>query len=278
MADLKIPISILALQAPELLQPWLLSRDRLENELLLFEGEIPRWLAAFCSARQQPIQSVFAGCLCCLGGPVLKTELIRAARIHRPKSVLIIAGVQAELTALADALQTPLVETAFKVDQLYWVSTFEQIDTNQANSELSRRQLDNLAACSTHVIVNPINCSVNVHSKVSELLDTRLLAIWSNECRFERKHVIRALGQSGLPANITFVFRSAREWYRLTGSDQLERSSSPVLEQSNWRINNQLICQQTALVEPEQVKEIIRQINDLGGISDSPIETQILSK
>jgi hypothetical protein len=273
-----ITIAIAALQTADLLQPWLINRLPGDRELVLFEGEIPTWLVQHCHQHQIVVQAIHAGCLCCLGGPVLKTELIRAARKYKPLSVLIVAGSQAALPAVADALQTPLLETSFSVTALYWLASFEKADLFDANSRLSKRQLDNWEACTAYVLVNPSKSKVTIHSKVSESIDTTAIASWSSSVRFVRKEVLEILGKTQWPAGLVFVFRTQREWYRFEGPKTEHERSISSLKQSNWRIDSHLIFQGSrfrdkAVVDNQQTEIITKQINDLaidlGGLPDS---------
>ncbi len=268
MASLQIPISIAALQTDDLLQPWLINRLPVNRELVLFEGEVPPWLAKHCEQHEIVVQAIHAGCLCCLGGPVLKTELIRAVRRYTPLSVLIVAGTQAALPAVADALQTPLLESAFRVTDLYWLASFEKADLFDANTQLSKRQLDNWEACTAYVLVNRSESKVIIHSKVSESTDTTVIASWANSVRFGRKEVLETIGKSQWPAGLVFVFRTQRDWYRFGG---LETESEPTfssLKQSNWRISSQLIWQgpmfrNSATLDNLLADVIMNKINDL---------------
>jgi hypothetical protein len=241
----KIPISIVALQAADLLEPWWFSRLPSERELVLFEGVVPDWLASVCLLNKIPIQAIHAGCLCCLGGPVLKIQLIRAVRQFKPLSVLIVAGTQAALPAVADALQTPLLETAFNLSSLIWVNTFALADLKQGKSALSKHQLDNWGACTACVVVNSALATVNVHIKVSELFDSVVLATWANTFRFKRQQVPQVLQSAHWPKGLVLIFRTQREWYRLGGSHVGQNLPGTTLIQSNWRLDSQLIYRDT---------------------------------
>lgn len=268
MASPLIPISIAALQTADLLRPWLISRPPVDRELVLFEGEVPTWLADHCYQHKIVVQAIHAGCLCCLGGPVLKTELIRAVRKYKPLSVLIIAGTEAALPVVADALQTPLLESTFSVSDLYWLASFEEVDLFDANTRLSKRQLDNWQACTAYLLVNQSKSKVTIHSKVSESIDTAVIASWANSMRFVRKEVLETLDKLQWPAGLAFVFRTQREWYRYSGPISIQEPSFLSLKQSNWRINSQLIYQgpmfrNKAALDNLQNVTITNQINDL---------------
>jgi hypothetical protein len=268
VASVQIPISIAALQTADLLQPWLVDRGPVDRELLLFEGEVPTWLAEHCQQHQIVVQAIHAGCLCCLGGPVLKTELIRAVRKFKPLSVLIVAGTQAALPAVADALQTPLLETAFSVTALYWLASFEKADLFDAKPSLSKRQLDNREACTAYVTVNHLKGKVTIHSKVSDSFDTTVVATWANSMRFVRKEILETLGKTQWPAGLAFVFRTQREWYRFSGPVTEQKPLYSSLKQSNWRTNSQLIYQDPtsrnqALIDKPQTELIACIINGL---------------
>jgi hypothetical protein len=275
----KIPISIVAVQTFDLLQPWLTSRISVERELVLFEGEVPSWLVEHCHHHQINIQAVHAGCLCCLGGPVLKTELIRAVRKYQPLNVLIVTGTQATLSAVTDALQTPMVETAFHLIQLFWLTAFEQIDPSETKTKLSKREFDNLASCSTVVLVNRSLRQMGGHSKASEFVDNEVLATWPSEIRFNRQHVLDLLNKTDWPSGLDFVFRSQRDWYRFSRSNPVENAQCTTLRQSNWRLNSQLISRETfgqniSDQAKLQIAAIIRQINDLSCNLSDPPETK----
>jgi hypothetical protein len=268
LASVLIPIAIAALQTADLLQPWLINRLPTDRELILFEGEVPRWLAEHCQQHQIVVQAIHAGCLCCLGGPVLKTELIRAVRKYKPLGVLIVAGTQATLSAVADALQTPLLESAFTVTDLYWLASFEKTDLFDVNKRLSKRQLDNCEACTVYAAVNHAKGKVTIHSKVSEFFDTTVIASWVSSVRFGRKEVLETLDTTQWPAGLVFVFRTQREWSRFGGPVTEHEPSFSKVKQSNWRINSHLIyqgstSQNQAVADKLQTQLIMNKINDL---------------
>jgi hypothetical protein len=282
LADLKIPIAIVAAQAPDLLERWLTTRATVPSELMLFEGAVPNWLTEHCRQHQINVQAVHAGCLCCLGGPVLKTELIRAVRKYQPLQVIIVTGIKASLSAVADALQTPMLETRFQLNQLFWLAGFEQHDPNTTKTELTKRELDNMAACSRFVLPNCVGANTGGHSKASEFVDSLVLSVWDPLIRFNRQRVLDSLIETEWPSNLTFIFRSQRDWYRLSRSDGEQNARWAALRQSNWRLNSQLIvsetCNQNNSVQDNvKIAKVISRINDLSRNLSDPPETVLVS-
>ncbi len=261
-ARARTPITIACYQSSHAFEQWA-RQLQIKNGLILFEGVVPAWLEQFCQERGWAIEATNAGCLCCLGGPVLKTELIRALRKHQPEKVLIIAGIHAQLSALADAIQSPLLETVVQLNELVWITQSDLEDS--AGSDSSRFSLwaKNRQCCTAHVIVKPKAHELTIHSQLSIYSDAFVLWSCSSAIKFSRTTVIDQLGRLVFPNDIEFVLRTERDWYWLSGFGAPDESTKGSIDQVNWRHCSQMLYRNYESAKLLQKPIKTKQINDL---------------
>jgi hypothetical protein len=223
-------------------------------------------------------ESAGAACLCCIGGPVLRTQIIRCLRQDQPQRFVIVAGLAAQLSAIVDALLTPLLQEHIKVDQVVWAqSKGEQpwLSNNSfANSQLEAAsevvlfgpQADPLRSANNEVIgagVTIVNWLPPWHPLSDQhqapQLDASIVQmIWPISSVFDRGAAIQYLQtlQAKLAQPMQVVLRTERAWY--FGQSQSDPQGGFNLAQWVWRETS---FRQFSAVRITRLKAVVHDTN-----------------
>jgi hypothetical protein len=237
-----------------------------ERTSVLYDGAYADHLPTKPSNVQ--FESAGAACLCCIGGPVLRTQIIRCLRQDKPQRIVVVGGLAAQLSAIVDALLTALLREHIKVDQVVWAQSNDVqpwVSTNSvAYSAVNSFANSQLEAASKVVMYEPGPPAANSAKK--QLLSPHLpnlnwappwhplsnqnqtpnsdasmeQMIWPNSSVFNRVAAIQTIQnlQAELAQPVQVVLRTERAWYfGQTQTDQLSgfRSAQWVWRETSFR-------------------------------------------
>ena len=208
-----------------------LALDWLVKEILFARAQHPKQqLAVIWDGDLQPpalsrlgtvaVQTLLAGCVCCVGGPVLKSAIVKILRTSQPNILWIIGGPSAMLSAMAQAVQSPLLATHIIVAQTVWLAqpgssanhAFDQIECASLGVNTNLLSFD----VATHPWVpqaalrNPANLAGQRASQGADQL-------WSADAIFDRKMVLSVFENFSEVITIKYrldgIFRTQRDHY-----------------------------------------------------------------
>jgi hypothetical protein len=178
------------------------------------------------------IESVSVGCLCCQGGPVLKTVLARVLRQlktrNQPCAVWILGGPQSKLARLADAIDSPLLSRQFNLTALVWVP-----------GSLLQATADQVEAASESLAGN----------------ETPKMQIqWPRHQVFSRLLLKAQLDTTPSVNEVFLDIKTERAWYRIESVEGRWR-----WRESQWRLCSRLVSE---VAVPNELLEQIRKTID----------------
>ncbi len=206
--------------------------------------------------------SVGAACLCCIGGPVLRTQIIRCLRQDQPQRIVIVGGLAAQLSAIVDALLTPTLHDHIKLDQVLWAQSKDVPvwAPNHAASVFSNAQLETASKVMLIESVpeqqngsenwlkkesfspHPINLNwlpawhpLSDQNSAPELDCSMAQMFWPSNIVFDRLAAIQTVQtlQTKLALPMQVVLRTERAWY--FGQTQIDLQDSFNAAQWVWR-------------------------------------------
>jgi hypothetical protein len=198
---------------------------------LIVDGVLAPPLAALVPSAAL-IESVSVGCLCCQGGPVLKTVLARVLRQlkmrNQPCAVWILGSPQSKLARLADAIDSPLLSQQYNLTALVWVPGSSQ-----------QAPADQIEAASESLLGNET---------------PKLQFQWPRHQVFSR---LRLKTQLDITPGVNEVFldiKTERAWYRIESFEGRWH-----WRESQWRLCSRLVSK--AAVQNELVVQIRKTID-----------------
>jgi hypothetical protein len=208
-----------------------------QKSALIVDGSLSPELAALIPTNFA-LESVSAGCLCCLGGPVLKTVVARLLRQHRPDWLWILASPQAQLSALADAIDSPLLQAHVQLRAIAWLGN------GQSPLPWHQQQLE--AASYGPGVPKPANPA----------------AQWETQVVFDRAQVKERLNAIAAPTGCYIDIKTARAWYRASAEQGVWQ-----WRESDWRLYSRLVCEQRT--SRQVILQIQAAINDCQTVSQN---------
>ena len=181
------------------------------------------------------VQSLLAGCVCCIGGPVLKSAIVKDLRNDRPDKLWIVGGATALLSAMADAVQSPLLAAHIKVSQTVWLGQ---------SAASSKHVFEQIECATDGVNTNIHNLSVPVHPWALGLNqanadDKSYDYLWPTEALFDRKMVLSTLRTVCEVTTINYridgLFRTLRTHYYGASVD-----AGLTWRDTSWRIDSRI--------------------------------------
>lgn len=106
----------------------------LEAIAVLFDGQAFSGAALelflnWCKAAESVhARAIVAGCICCVGGPALRTEVVRTLRQFKPAHLVVVASTDARLDKLADALLQPTLAPHLELQEIAYVQITDAQD------------------------------------------------------------------------------------------------------------------------------------------------------
>jgi hypothetical protein len=164
------------------------------------------------------VQNTSAGCVCCLGGPVLRTALTGLIRQHRPEQCFLIGGSQAQLAGMADATDSPLLTDHLRLQALVWAGDL-QIQSQWLDQQREAASLD-----LTTLAIQPM-----ANGELSSI-------VWPRHVCFDRQRLQQTLSKLVAPCRCYLDVKTARAWYRVC-ADQGQWQ----WRQSYWRLSTRLV-------------------------------------
>ena len=200
---------------------------------VLWDGNVPPFLSN--QLGKVPVQTLLAGCVCCVGGPVLKTAIVKVLRTIQPDTLWIVGGPTALLAAMADAVQSPLLALHIKVVETVWLAlsgspssyAFEQIEcaTVGVNTSL-------LISCEPSHPWAP-------RFSVPKIVNNSADHVWPTDVLFDRKLLLDAFKRisevATINSQIDGIFRTQRTHYYGASIDK-----SVTWRETSWRIDSRI--------------------------------------
>ena len=200
---------------------------------VLWDGKVHPF--AFNQLGSVPVQSLLAGCVCCVGGLVLKTAIVKVLRAIKPDTLWIVGGSTALLSAMADAVQSPLLAMHIKVVETAWLvlpgsppsHTFEQIE-----------------CASVGVNTNLLDVNALTHPWVPRFIEPKpdeysVDHLWPADALFDRKLLLATFKKisevTTIKGRLDGIFRTQRTHYYGASIDK-----SVTWRETSWRIDSRI--------------------------------------
>ena len=188
------------------------------------------------------VQTLLAGCVCCVGGPVLKSAVVKVLRMTAPDRLWIIGGPSALLSAMAQAVQSPLLAIHATVEQMVWLAQpgslknfeFDQIEC--ANTAVNTDLLTIEAPTHPWALVYGDKDPVN---SVSQNGAAYVEYFWPVDALFDRKMVqstFKSISEvTTINGRLDGLFRTQRTHYY-----GASHGTNVIWRHTSWRIDSRI--------------------------------------
>lgn len=191
------------------------------------------------SADSVHVRTLVVGCVCCVGGSALRTEVIRTLRLLSPTQLVIVASHDARLEELADAILQPTLAPHLELRQIAYV---QNVGSNKKLPGSVSGFLTGLDSGKAVWSDRPLRVSG----------DYAGIGVWPNSIVFSRTKLLDCTKQPTVVLqmslllkelnlqSICLVARTERAWYQFEWSLSLEGDQALEIqvELSNWRKNS----------------------------------------
>ena len=178
------------------------------------------------------LQTVLAGCACCLGGPVLKATVAKVLKATQPRHLWIVGGPGALLRGLAQAIQSPMLAQHCCIEQLIWIASNDLSEADAFDQSESATLVVNPHLVNIVAATHPWAGTTEPHFRSVACIDHR----WPQDALFDRKAlqcVFKSINEVvTIKSSIDGVFRTQRTHYygATSGINQVWRETSWCLD------------------------------------------------